>query len=291
MEKRRLGRGLDSLISFVPAAPAEAGPAQEIELSRIELNPKQPRLSIEPEALQGLADLIRSVGVLQPIVLRPRGEMYELVMGERRLRAAHMAGLTRVPAIVREVPDEQMLEMALIENVQREDLNPIEKALGIRRMMTELGLTQELVAGKLGMERSTVANLVRLLDLPEEIRENVSRETISAGHARAILQMQSAEAMIALAERIVKEGLSVREAERLASLGAATIAGLRTRAEPSPQVKHLAAVLQESLGSRVEISARGTRGRIIIHFGDNEEFQRLFELMTGTAPAAQTTAA
>jgi len=282
VKMRRLGRGLDSLISVPPQEPAsERTGAEEIEISRIELNPKQPRQHLDPQGLEALADSIRRAGVLQPVVVRRRGELYELVAGERRLRAAHLAGLETVPALVRDVPDEQMIELALIENVQREDLNPIEKARAIQRMMEELGLTQDEAAEKVSLKRSTVANLLRLLRLPEEVQEMVSRGTLSAGHARAVLALNDHRLQRQLAERIVREGLSVREAERLAATG--LVRRRRPAPSVSPHLKRLQDALREALGTRVEIRSRGKRGRIIIHFDDNEQFERLFEVMTGTA--------
>jgi len=277
--KRRLGRGLESLIP--PPGPAGEAPAtegvQEIEISRIELSPVQPREEIDEEALEALAESIRTSGVLQPVLVRPRGELYELVAGERRLRAAHLAGLERVPAIVREVPDERLLELALVENVHREDLSPIEKARAIRQMMEQLGLTQEEAAARLALKRPTVANLLRLLSLPEDIQRMVSRGTLSAGHARAVLAVEDPGRQRALARRIAERGLSVREAERLAARGPSA----RPRREPSPQVRRLEGILREALGTRVDVRASGRRGRIVIHFDGPEQFERLFERLTG----------
>ena len=307
MMKRRLGKGLDSLISAPqapppaqaaapaapaePAAPAPAASRQDIELRFIELNAKQPRERMDEEALKGLADSIRAAGVLQPVIVRPKdGGMFELVAGERRLRAAHLAGLSAVPAIVREVKDEEMLELALIENVQREDLNAMEKAHALSRMTEELKLTQEQVGQKLGLDRSTIANFVRLLELPEEVQEMVSRGTLSAGHARAILALGDPDEQCLLAVKAVNEALSVREIERLAARGLS--AAPKPRPALSPQVKLLQQRLQEALGTRVELRTRGKRGRIIVHFSDGEQFDRLFEIMTGTQrPQAQQPAA
>jgi len=303
MKKRRLGKGLASLIGGAgepkkpreevaedaPEAKEPAAGATEIELARIELNPRQPRKAMDEEALRGLADSIRSAGVLQPIVVREHGDMYELVMGERRLRASHLAGLEKIPALVRQVDDDRMLELALIENVQREDLNPIEKAEAIRQMIDELDITQEQVGEKLGLSRSAVTNFLRLLELPPEIRQMVSRGTLSAGHARAILRLEDAALQMRLVRRITRDGLSVRQAEKLAAGGLEE----RTPTERgvSPQVKRLQTALQESLGTKVEIRARGKNGRIIIHFAGNDEFERLFELMTGTAQEIEESAA
>ena len=282
MKRPRLGRGLDALLGTSPAAPVPGGGggAVEIELSRIELNPWQPRRDLDGEALQELADSIRSAGILQPVLLRPKGEMFELVMGERRLRAAHLAGLASIPALVREVPDGRMLELALIENLQREDLGPIEKARAVRRFIEEGGLTQDDAASRIGLKRPTVANLLRLLELPEAVQEMVSRGTISAGHARAVLGVEGDGARIALAERIAREGLSVRQAERIASSPRGE--PVRPAPPPSAHLARLQAVLQEALGTRVEIRARGKRGRIVIHFSDHDQFERIFELITGT---------
>ena len=288
MGKKRLGRGLDSLISHgaadAPEAPLPPGDGpREVEISRVELSRVQPRQSIDADALRGLADSIRRAGVLQPVVVRPRGEMYELVMGERRLRAAHMASLERVPALVRDVPDERMLELALIENVQREDLNPMDKAVAVQRMIRELALTQEDAGGRLGLERSSVANLLRLLELPPAVQGMVSRGTLSAGHARAILALPGEAERVALAERVVREGLSVRQAERLAAAGAP---GRPPRAHDAgtPQIRHLESALRERLGARVQIRSDGARGRLVIHFSDPDEFERLYELLMGGAP-------
>ena len=287
MQKSRLGRGLDSLIApNEPSEPTPGGAADEIELARIELNPRQPRQEVDPDALQRLADSIRTAGVLQPVVVRQRGEMYELVVGERRLRASFMAGLTRIPAIVRDVPDDQMLELALIENIQREDLNPIEKARAIRQMIDELGLTQEQAGAKLALERPTIANLLRLLDLPDDIRDMVSRGTLSAGHARAILGLGDPADQLTLAAKVSREGLSVRQAERLVVDGQLVRAHHRGSTPTSAQVRHLENTLRERLGTKVEIRGATGRGRIIIHFKGNDEFERLLALIAGDEEAA-----
>lgn len=298
MGKKRLGKGLASLIEGEEgkntdpesSEPRSEGGPVEIELSRIELNPEQPRKEMDEERLKGLAESIRNAGVLQPIVVRAKGDMYELVMGERRLRAAHRVDLDTIPAYIREVDDDRMLELALIENVQREDLNAIEKAEALHRMLEDLALTQEQVGEKLGLNRSTVANFVRLLDLPEEIREMVSRETLSAGHARALLSIEDPERQVAIARKVVKEGLSVRQAEKLATRQERPTKGKKNRSEPSPQVKRLQNELQESLGTRVEIKSKGDKGKILIHFSDNDQFERLYSLITETASAEESAA-
>jgi len=283
-DKRRLGRGLESLIpempAFDPEPDGQRGGVTEIPLKRIELNPRQPRFEIEPGQLRELADSIAASGVIQPVLVRPAGEMYELVVGERRVRAAKLAGLESVPAIVRQVPDEKMLELALVENIQRADLNPIEKALAVSRMISELGLTQEEAGRRLGLERSTIANMLRLLELSEELRGMVSRGTLSAGHARALLAVQDDGARLRLARQIVARGLSVRQAERLASRLSARSRAARLR-PASPNVVHLEEALSEALGARTEIKQKRRGGKIVIHFRDNDDFERLYEALTG----------
>jgi len=295
-KKQRLGRGLDSLIPEMPEMEAPGRQAQDdlpggphagvqtVPLRKIELNPRQPRLEMDPQELERLSASIRESGVIQPVVVRPRGDVYELVVGERRLRATLMAGLDSIPAIVRDVPDDKLLELALVENIQRADLNAIEKAKAIDRMIEELDLTQEEAGRRLGLERSTVTNLLRLLELPEELQEMVSRGTLSAGHARALLSVEDYAARLRLAKRIVAKQLSVREAERLAAREGAGRRPARIH-EPSPDVAALEESLSESFGTRVEIKQRRRGGRIVIHFRNHDDFERLYESLTGRGTA------
>lgn len=293
-KKQRLGRGLDSLIPDMPElepqaprapqeqADAPAGGVQAISLQKIELNPKQPRLQVDPQELERLSASIRESGVIQPVVVRPRGDVFELVVGERRLRATLMAGLESIPAIVRDIPDDKILEIALVENIQRADLNAIEKAKAIDRMIEELDLTQEEAGRRLGLERSTVTNLLRLLELSDELQQMVSRGTLSAGHARALLSVEDYDARLRLARLIVEKGLSVREAEQLAAREGAGHRAARIH-EPSPNVAAMEESLSESFGTRVEIKQRRRGGRIVIHFRNNGDFERLYESLTGHA--------
>lgn len=279
--KHRLGRGLDSLIPDLGTEDAaqEAG-VLELPIKQVELNPKQPRLDVDEEELRALAASIRRSGVLQPILVRPAGEGYELVAGERRLRAAHLAGLEMVPAVVRDVPDEKMLELALVENIQRTDLNAIEKAKAMRQMIDELGLTQEETGNRLGLSRPAIANLLRLLELPEDIQQMVSRETLTAGHARALLALEEDSARRRLARQVAKRGLSVRETERLAAREGSSDRKAPRR-EPAQHLAGLEESLAEALGVRVEVKPRKRGGRIVIHFRGNDEFERLFEQLCG----------
>ncbi len=285
-ERRRLGRGLDALIPTPDAAEAfarrgaPAGQAQELPLKKIELNPKQPRLEMDPEKLNQLAESIRSSGVIQPVLVRPAGELYELVVGERRLRAARLAGLETVPAIVRDVPDDKVLELALVENIQRADLNPIEKARAIRRMISELHLTQQEAGRRLGLDRSTIANSLRLLDLSDQLQAMVSRGTLSAGHARALLAVSDESRRVRLAGSIEKDGLSVRETERLAAHDGRRHKAIRL-SQPSPNIVQLEDGLSEALGTRVEVKPKRQGGKIVIHFRDHDDFERLYESLTG----------
>src|SRR5262245_19787224 len=214
MVQRRLGRGLDFLLSG--GAEADAGEVAQIDLARVRPNPFQPRREFRAEELEELAASIREHGVLQPIIVRPVGEEFEIVAGERRARACQRLGLATIPALVRTATDTQMLELALIENIQRADLNAIEEARAYQSYIQRLDLTQEQAAQRLGRSRPTVANMLRLLDLPPDVQELVSRGTISMGHARALLSLADAESQRALARRIESEHLSVREVERLA---------------------------------------------------------------------------
>jgi ParB family chromosome partitioning protein len=276
---------LDALIPTPEAAEIPAGDIREIPLRHIELNPKQPRLEIDEAALEQLADSIRSSGVIQPVLVRPAAGPegatdFELVVGERRIRGARKAGLENVPAIVRDVPDEELIELALIENIHRDDLNPIEKARGIRRMISEQDLTQQEAGRRLGLDRSTIANTVRLLDLSDDIQSMVSRGTLTAGHARALLGVSDEAARERLARTVAEKGLSVREAERLAARQGREHKATRIR-QPSPNVVQLEESLSEALGARVEIKPKRKGGKIVVHFRDHDDFERLYEALTG----------
>jgi ParB family chromosome partitioning protein len=310
MSERRLGRGLDFLISRttppVPARPLAAAEAHPVPVpppapppgprllspAEIAPNPFQPRREFGPEALADLEASIREHGVLQPVVVRPVGEGFQLVAGERRLRASRNLGLQALPAVVREVTDAQMLALALVENLQREDLNAIDTARAYRDLLGTPGLTQEDVARLVGKSRVSISNTLRLLDLPEEIQGHVSRGTLSAGHGRALLMARDPEALAALAGRILAEGLSVREAEALATgaPGPAAPPSLRPVRPPKERSTHLAELedrLRTTLGTRVAIKpGRGKRGKIVLHYASLEEFDRLFEILTGPAEAA-----
>ncbi len=265
---KRLGRGLSALL------PEAEGELRTVPIEAIVPSPFQPRRRFSEEELAELAASIRARGILQPLLVREIApETYELVAGERRLRAARMAGLAEVPVLVKNLSDEEALSVALIENLQREDLNPLEEAEGYRRLMEEFGFSQEEVAQKVGKDRSTVANALRLLRLPEEIQEDLWEGRLSAGHARALLALEDRETMLAAREEILRRGLSVRETERLVRRLKAGQRSTRRR-PPDPDLEALARELSELWGGkvRVEMGRKGARFRF--EFEDLEAAER-----------------
>jgi len=283
--QRRLGRGLDFLISGAPGAAAAEEELQQLGLGEISPNPFQPRTEFAEEELAELAASISEHGVLQPVIVRVTVDGYELIAGERRFRACQLLGREVVPAIVRTATDEQMLELALIENVQRQDLNPIETAVGYRAMITRLGITQEDAARRLGKSRSAVANLLRLLDLPEDLRQLVSEGKLSNGHARALLAVSDTEMQREIAARVASEGLSVRATEAAVKRSTRPAKTEPTpAADPSlaPYFHDLEDQLRSALGTRVSIHPRGDKGRVVIDYFSREEFEGLLDRLLGS---------
>ncbi|MCB2186588.1 MAG: ParB/RepB/Spo0J family partition protein [Deltaproteobacteria bacterium] len=252
----------------------------ELPLERVEPNPYQPRRIFDQEALAALSESIREHGVLQPLVVRPLGSGYQLIAGERRLRASQMAGLDRVPVVIRQATDQQALLLALLENLQREDLGSMEEARAFQRLVEEFGLTQEEIAQGVGKDRSTVANSLRLLKLPAEIQEDLAAGRITAGHGRALLTLPNEAKMRAARDQIVAGGLSVRATEVLVKK---MLAGDPPRPAPPTQAEvHLQSLterLRGKLGAKVEIKRRGKKGSIIIPFTSDRELERLLELL------------
>lgn len=281
-EKRpALGRGLSALIPDAPiASPAATERSLDVDIDQLRPNPFQPRVHMDDARIEELARSIRSHGVIQPIVVRrTTGDGYEIVAGERRWRASQRAGLLKVPVVVREIPDDRLLAAALIENIQREDLNPIEEAQAYRRLADDLSLTQEQIAEAVGKDRSSIANYVRLLRLPQEVRDNVAAGTLSMGHARAILGMPDEGAQLRVAREVVSRNLSVRETEALVARSGQPAPA---RAEPAKDVHTRAAEdrLRFALGARTRIVRKGSGGRIEVEFSSENELQRLFEYLT-----------
>jgi ParB family transcriptional regulator, chromosome partitioning protein len=303
-----LGRGLGALIPTGPAAvdpagagdesvpedrqPAHEGAARfaEIPIEAITPNPKQPRTHFDEEALAELVVSIREVGLLQPVVVRELGdERYELIMGERRLRASRELGLERIPAIVRETPDDALLRDALLENLHRQQLNPLEEAAAYDQLLQEFGTTHEELASRIGRSRSHVSNTIRLLNLPPAVQRRVAAGVLSAGHARALLALDDPAAQDRLAERIVAEGLSVRATEEAVALG-----GLdepparRPRAEQrqAPAVAVLGELLSDHLETRVRVAMGRRKGTITIEFGSIDDLERIVAVMAPDVAAA-----
>ena len=280
--ERRLGRGLGALLS--DGSDLDERTSRELPLDRIRPNPQQPRRRFDTEAIEELAESIRTHGILQPVVVRQVDRGYELISGERRWRAARRAGLSGIPAVIREgVGDAEMLELALVENMQREDLDPLERAQGYRSMMSTLGITQEEVASKVGLKRASVANHLRLLELPDEAQDALRRGLIDMGHARALLGLRRRGAILKLLGVVVRRELSVREVERRvreelarAEGGAGARAGARRR--PPAWVGEVEGRMRESLGAKVSIQNKpGYKGRVVIEYFNRKELDRICE--------------
>jgi len=278
VEKRpALGRGLSALIPDAPAAAPQPGPRPlEVDTDLLMPNRFQPRTTMDDTRIEELARSIRANGIIQPIVVRKSGESYEIVAGERRWRASQRAGLLKVPIVVRDIPDDKLLAAALIENLQREDLNPMEEAHAYRRLADEFHLTQEQIADAVGKDRSSIANVTRLLRLPLEIRENVAAGTIAMGHARALLSLPDETAQLRWGREVVSKQLSVRETELLVKKA---LAPAEPREQPQKDVHTRAAEdrLRFSLGTQVRIVRKRKGGRIEVDFKSEDELQRLYE--------------
>ncbi|GAA0701501.1 ParB/RepB/Spo0J family partition protein [Marinobacterium maritimum] len=296
VKKRGLGRGLDALLSDVSGshgdgeqgtAAAAKGSAQEGNLRELAVNViepgrYQPRRDLNPEALEELASSIRSQGVMQPIVVRPiADERYEIIAGERRWRASQMAGLNQIPVIIRDVPDEAAIAMALIENIQRENLNPIEEAIALQRLQTEFELTQQQVADAVGKSRSTITNLLRLMNLTPEVRTLLEHGDLEMGHARALLALQGL-VQIRAADEVVAKELSVRQTEQLVKRyqGQAE-APAKPKPEVDPALEQLAGSLSQRLSTGVSIrSGANGKGKISIDFKSREELEAILQLIS-----------
>jgi len=290
-EKRpALGRGLSALIPEAPAeaapppapAPAAAAPKGvplEVDLDRIVPNPRQPRLQMDQGPLEELAQSIRVNGIIQPILVRRSGDHYEIIAGERRWRAAQIAGLLRVPVIVREIADGQLLQVALIENIQRENLNPIDEATAYRRLLDECSMTQEALADAVGKDRASIANHLRLLRLPAEVQRQVSGGALSMGHARALVALENLVTLKKAADDVVARALSVRETEALVrrlngppAAPAVVVKDVHTREAED--------VMKLALGTKVRIVRKGKGGKVEIDFVSEDELNRIYEHIT-----------
>ena len=300
-KSRRLGRGLSALISSVqpaagvPTPPANEGqePFRQLRLDQIVPNPKQPRREFAESELQELQLSLQSSGLLQPIAVRPRGDgKFELIAGERRFRAASRLGWTTIPAVVRDVSDEQLLSLALVENLQREDLNPIEEAQGYRQLINEFGLAHQQVAQAVGKDRSTVTNALRLLSLPDDVQLLVRDGSLTLGHARALLGVPPGTSLSELARKVVAQRLSVREVERLVQEAKPTVkrnrdAENQLTVSEVPEVRRLTDRLRRFLQTDVAVHVDSAgRGEVRIRFYSADDFNRVFELMTRSSKDA-----
>ena len=300
-KSRRLGRGLSALISSTPAAPATSSPSapesqepfRQVRLDQIVPNPKQPRREFSESELQELQLSLQTSGLLQPIAVRPRGDgRFELIAGERRFRAASRLGWTTIPAVIRDVSDEQLLSLALVENLQREDLNPIEEAQGYRQLINEFGLAHQQVAQAVGKDRSTVTNALRLLSLPDEVQHLVRDGSLTLGHARALLGVPPGTSLAELARKVVAQRLSVREVERLVQEAKPTVKRNRDpenqlTVSEVPEVRRLTDRLRRFLQTDVAVQVDSAgRGEVRIRFYSADDFNRVFELMTRSSKDA-----
>ncbi len=284
MHRNALGKGLEALIPepsqelVKPEKQPEKG-LVNLRVDKIKSNPYQPRTRVDEEKLSELSASIKEKGIIQPVVVRPVGEEFELVAGERRFLAAKKLGWEKIPAIITgKLSKEEMLELSLIENLQREDLNPIDTATGYKRLLEECHLSQQQLAQKIGKERSSVANTLRLLNLPREVQKLISGGTLSEGHARAILSLSTEKEKINLSRRVVKEGLSVRKTEDLV-YGKKKTSATKQRAKVSPAFFEIEEKLKQFFGTSVKVSGKRKGGKIEIEFYSEEDLSRILELL------------
>ena len=287
--KPRLGRGLDALFNKPANGSAETeashlGPITLVAVHKIQLNPFQPRKNFDEDELLQLADSIKNAGVLQPLLVRPLGENYQLVAGERRLRAAQLAGLAELPVYVREFDEQQLFEAALVENIQRSDLNPIEKAQGFKSYLDRFQMTQEQLAIRLGIDRTTITNLVGLLNLPPEVQDRVRSGQISLGHAKVLKGLTEPERQVDLSKEVITKGLSVHSLEALIKQQREEVTASEPVEKPAAADKtaHVQAIedeLRQKLAMRVAIKLRSKdKGQIVLNFDSNDDFERLLEV-------------
>lgn len=298
MNKKRLGRGLDALLGreeggYEPTSLDAAGDLLHIAVDQIDPNPFQPRQQFDPAEIAALADSLRQHGMIQPVLVRANGDRYQLVAGERRLRASLEAQLHEIPARVMDLDDQHVRELAMVENLQREDLGALEKAIAFRDYLDAYGGTQEELAGRLGLDRSTVSNFIRLLELPEEVRDALARKKITQGHARALLALPDDDARIGACQRVIAESLSVRQTEALVATGEPTPSRVRIRKDPAhaaatpgqgraPHFVEVEEHLRQRFGTPVLVRLKAKeKGQIVIDFNSQEEFERVTAMIRG----------
>ena len=286
-KKAALGKGLNALFTET-AAESGSEPEASLPIASIVTNPDQPRKSFDETQLSELSDSIKQNGVLQPILVRKKGDKYEIVAGERRYQASKLAGLKEIPAIVREIDDAEVFQLALIENLQRSDLTPIEEARGYRQLLDTKGLTQEGLARILSKSRSAIANTLRLMDLPQEVQDMMEEGQITAGHARAILAVPTEEGRIKLAQKVVAENLTVRQTENLAPLFSVTRDEIKPK-NPAPQYfKRAARTLRQALDTTVKVKQVRGKNKIEIEFKDEDDLARIIDQLSSGSQSQES---
>jgi ParB family chromosome partitioning protein len=280
VKQQRLGKGLGALIIDENTASPEisATGVRDVDVNEIDPNAEQPRKNFDTEALEGLAQSIKAYGIVQPIIVRRIADRYSIIAGERRYRAARLAGLKTVPVVVKEYSDTELMEVSLVENLQREDLNPIEEAQAMHLLMSEHSLTQEALSERLGKSRSAVANSLRLLTLPEEVRALLESGAISSGHARCLVTLKSDESKIRIAKKIVTEGLSVRAVEEMVKAYDSKPAP-RHKKPPVPEIESAERTLATALGTRVQITGNLKKGKIILDYYSADQLESLYDFL------------
>lgn len=282
MENKALGKGLAALIPQKSQIMSSQDIISSLEINKIKNNRFQPRQDYDEDKLAELKASIKEKGVLQPILVRPSGNGYEVVAGERRLRAARALGLEQVPVLIKNVTDREALVLALVENIQREELNPIEEAQGFKRLIEEFQFTQDSVAGSVGKDRSTVTNVLRLLKLPKEIQEQVAKGALSAGHARALLGVEDGKLQKKMAQEIVAKGLSVRQVESLVKRAAQAAGTAKFRKTPKPKERDIQ-ILEEELarilGTKVMVENKNNKGKVVIEYYSLDDLDRILGVM------------
>lgn len=279
--KKGLGKGLDALISSTNALDESSGSLLELKINDVEPNSDQPRKIFDQEKLETLSQSIREHGVVQPIIVRKEGSRYIIVAGERRWRASKMAGLKTIPVVIKDLSTREVMEIALIENLQREDLNPIEEAEAYQKLMDEFGLTQEDVARVVGKSRAAVANSVRLLSLEIDVQEMLTDGRLTSGHARTLITLNDPKRQKELASQIIEKGLNVRETERLASREDRKVpVKKKAVVKNAAEVENLTEILRRIFGTKIDLQRGKDKGKIVIEYYSEEEFDRIIEILT-----------
>ena len=282
-KKQALGRGLNALMGEAQTETGSVASDTLIDITKIQPNPNQPRTHFNETLLQELSESIRENGVLQPLLVREKGQKYEIIAGERRYQASKLAGIEKLPVIIKDVDDQKMLELALIENLQRSDLNPIEEAKGYKQLLKESGMTQEALSKAVSKSRSAITNSLRLLDLPDEVQQFLFDGKMTAGHARAILAVPFEDARIRLAQKVVNEGLSVRATENLAPLFSVGEEPKKPKSVTPQSYKKAARVLRQVFNTNVKVKSSRGKNKIEIEFKDEEELSQILSVVMNSA--------